>query len=60
MNTKNYFFPFSGGIFKGDINACDITSATLVAYDVENSKQSEPMQLEIFANTETGEISVCF
>ncbi len=60
VNTKNYFFPFSEGIFEGDINACDINSATLVAYDVENSKQSEPMQLEIFANTETGEISVCF
>ncbi len=60
VNTKTYFFPFSEGVFKGDINACDITSATLVAYDVENSKQSEPMQLEIFANTETGEISVCF
>lgn len=60
VNTKTYFFPFSDGIFKGDINACDITSATIVAYDVENSKQSEPLQLEIFANTETGEISVCF
>lgn len=60
VNTKTYFFPFSEGIFEGDINACDLTSATLVAYDVENSKQSEPMQLEIFANTETGEISVCF
>jgi hypothetical protein len=60
VNTKTYFFPFSEGIFKGDINACDITSAMLVAYDVENSKQSEPLQLEIIANTETGEISVCF
>ena len=60
VDTKNYFFPFSDGIFQGDINACDITSATLVAYDVENSKQSEPLQLEIIASTETGEISVCF
>ncbi|MFK7774209.1 MAG: carboxypeptidase-like regulatory domain-containing protein [Saprospiraceae bacterium] len=60
VNTKIYFFPFSEGIFKGDINACNITSATLVAYDVENSKQSEPLQLEINASTETGEISVCF
>lgn len=60
VNTKNYFFPFSDGTFKGDINACDFTSATLVAYDVENSKQSEPLQLEIIAITETGEISVCF
>lgn len=60
VNTKTYFFPFSDGSFQGNINACDITSATMVAYDVENSKQSEPLQLEIFANTETGEISVCF
>lgn len=60
VNTKTYFFPFSDGVFQGDINACDITPATLVAYDVENSKQSEPLQLEIIANTETGEISVCF
>lgn len=60
VNTKSYFFPFSNGVFQGDINACDITSATLVAYDVENSKQSEPLQLEIIATTETGEISVCF
>ncbi len=60
VNTKTYFFPFSEGVFQGDINACDITSATLVAYDVENSKQSEPLQLEIIASTETGEISVCF
>ncbi|MFK8008075.1 MAG: carboxypeptidase-like regulatory domain-containing protein [Saprospiraceae bacterium] len=60
VNTKTYFFPFSDGIFQGDINTCDITSATLVAYDVENSKQSEPLQLEIIASTETGEISVCF
>jgi len=60
VNTKTYFFPFFEGIFQGDINACDITSATLVAYDVENSKQSEPLQLEIIASTETGEISVCF
>jgi len=60
MNTKTYFFPFSEGVFQGNMNACDITSATLVAYDVENSKQSEPLQLEITASTETGEISVCF
>lgn len=60
VNTKTYFFPFSGGVFEGDINACDFTSATLVAYDVENSKQSEPLQLEIIADTETGEINVCF
>lgn len=60
VNSKIYFFPFSDGFFQGNINTCNLSSATLVAYDVGNSKKSEPLQLEINAITETGEISVCF
>lgn len=60
VNTKTYFFPISDGQLKADINACNFTDLTLVAYDVENQKQSEPLQLEISTNMDAGEISVCF
>ena len=60
VDTKKYFFPIANGIFKADINACDILNATLVAYDVENQKQSEPLQLDVVANVDAGEINVCF
>lgn len=60
VNTKNYLFPISNGTFKGHINACDITSAILIAYDVDYQKKSNPVDLEIVEIIETGEISVCF
>ena len=60
VDTKTYFFPIAHGKFKGNINACDFPTATLVAYDVENQKQSEPLQIQIFANVDAGEINVCF
>lgn len=60
VNTKTYFFPISDGQLKADINGCSFTNSTLVAYDVENQKQSEPLQLEISTNVDAGEINVCF
>lgn len=61
VDTKTYFFPIaSDGTFQADLSACDISLATMVAYDVDNQKESEILQVEIFANTEVGEVTVCF
>ena len=60
VNTKTYFFPISEGHLEVDVNACNFSMATLVAYDVENQKQSEPLSLDIVANVEMGTINVCF
>ena len=59
VNTKTYIFPISDGVFKGHINACDFTSATLIAHDLDTQKSSDLIDLEIFELTEAGDISVC-
>jgi len=60
VNTKTYFFPISDGHLEVDVNACNFSTATLVAYDVENQKQSEPLSLDIITDVITGNINVCF
>ena len=59
VNTKNYYYPITNGSFSGDMNACDFLTSTMVAYDLDNQRQSEPLQLEIFANVDVGDVSVC-
>jgi len=60
VDTKTYFFPIANGKLKGDINACGFSIATLVAYDVENQQKSEPLQIDVLATVDAGEINVCF
>ncbi len=59
VDTKTYFFPISNGHLEVDINACNISTATLVAYDVENQKESEPITVDIISSVTMGNINVC-